>query len=322
MKKSKLVVVFNAFTDTERRELKKFLHSPYFNQREDVLDLYGYLEKTRKEDNPNLEKPFVWKQVFPETSYDDTQMRHCMSFLFKLIEQYLMEKTKPISKTEQKILMAKAYRERNLQKHFEHTMKTVNRLLEQHPKDQHYYYLKHLYGLELYSQTGRTNRSTDVNLQSLGNAYDIQFLANKLKQSCLQLSHQAVFKINYDDGLLPSILSYLKNSPYLDIPAIAIYYYCYNALTENNEDDFQKLKKQFHAHQHHFPQNEMANVLLLAINFCIKQLNTGKVGYVREAFELYRLGLENGLLLQQNSLSRFAYKNAVALGLRLGNLIG
>ena len=124
--------------------------------------------------------------------------------------------------------------------------------------------------------------------------------------------------MDYDDGLLPAVLGFLKNSPYLDIPAIAIYYYCYNALTENNEEDFQKLKKQFLAHQHHFPKREMGDVLLLAINFCIKQLNTGKAKYDREAFELYRLGLENGLLLQQNSLSRFAYKNTVALGLRLG----
>lgn len=317
MNKSKLVVVFNALKDLERREFRKFLQSPFFNHRPDVIELYNFLEKTQKEGGAATEKAKAWDYIFPDAPYEDIRMRHCMSSLFKLIERYLVEKVKPISKTEQKICLAKAYQERNLQRHFDHTMQAANRMLEQLPKDQEYYYLKHLYELELHNQTGKSNRSTDVNLQSLGDAYDIQFLATKLKQSCLQLAHQAVFKVDYDGGLLPSVLTYVRDSSYLEIPAIAIYYYCYQALTKNSKEDFQKLKNQFLLHQHQFPKKEMADVLLLAINFCIKQVNTGNTTYVREAFELYRIGFENRLLIQNNSLSRYAFKNTVALGLRL-----
>ena len=194
MNKSKLAVVFDALTHAERRDLGKFLHSPYFNQRQDVLALYAFLEGKRREGQAKLEKTDAWKHVYPDAPYDDTKMRHCMSFLYKLIEQYLVEKAKPTSEAEQKIHLAQAYRERNLQRHFEHAMQAANRFLEQHPKDQQYYYLKHLYEMEQYNQAGATKRSTAINLQSLGNAYDVQFLANKLKQSCLQLSHQAVLK--------------------------------------------------------------------------------------------------------------------------------
>jgi len=136
----------------------------------------------------------------------------------------------------------------------------------------------------------------------------------------LLLSHQAVYKVKYDSGLLSMVLDYLKDSAHLNVPAIAIYYYCYKALTEDSHQDFQKLKNQFLEYQHLFPKEEMVDILLLAINFCIKQINNGQDQYLQEVFHLYQLGLENKLLLIQNRLNRFVYKNVVASGLHLGEL--
>ena len=313
MKKSKLNGIFQALDEAERRELNKFLRSPWFNHRADVLALYGFLLSMPDD----LSKQKAWESTYPGQPFDDANMRHCMSFLFQLIERFLVEKTTPLSAVEQKIHLAKTYRERGMERHFKHAMQAARRMLDRLPENQQYYHSRHLFELEKYEYGKSFKRAADYDLHALGQAYDVQFMANKLKQSCLQLSHQAVIRVDYDAGLLPSVLAFLESSEYLDIPAIAIYFYTYRALTEGSEKDFQKLKKQLLSHQHQFPPAEMADVLLLAINFCIKKLNTGQEKYVREAFELYRMGLENGLLLQGH-LSRFAYKNTVALGLRLG----
>ncbi len=320
MKNSKLYRVFRSLSLQEKRDLDKIVQSPYLNRRKEVADLYVYLRKMEGKSQIDYHKATVYQAVFGNAKYDDTKMRYSLSFLLKLIEDYLAQKAIPNSDFQQKLHLAKAYRERNLEKHFSQSLTAARSELKKMPKDQQYYYLNYQIEMEQYAFNSDQKRSTENNLQDLSDNFDIQFLANKLKQSCLLLSHQAVYKVDYDAGLLPLVLDFLKDSAYLDIPAIAIYYYCYKALTEESDEDFQRLKIQLLDYQQQFPRDEMTNLLLLAINFCIKQLNTGKKEYVQEAFSLYKMGLESKLLIPKNILNRFVYKNTIALGLRLGEL--
>lgn len=320
MKDSKLYALFRQFTSPERADLSNRLHSPWYNRRSDVLKLYQALDKRVTKKIADFSKKSIFKEVFPNETYDDRKIRYTMSFLLKIIEQYLAEQVQDNVDLHQKIKLTTAYRQRNLEKHFNQSIKTARSSLEKLPRNATFYHLNYLIELEQYSYNAESKRTTANNLQSLNDAYDIQYLANKLKQSCLLLSHQAVYKVNYDSGLLTMVLDYLKDSDHLEVPAIAIYYYCYKALTEESHEDFQKLKNKFLEYQHLFPKEEMADVLLLAINFCIKQINTRQDQYLREVFELYQLGLDNKLLLLQNRLHRFVYKNVVASGLRLGEI--
>ncbi|MEK7255753.1 MAG: hypothetical protein AAB316_13470, partial [Bacteroidota bacterium] len=81
---------------------------------------------------------------------------------------------------------------------------------------------------------------------------------------------------------------------------------------------FQKLKTLISSHASQFPQHELRDVYLLAINYCIKRLNRGEQTYIREAFELYRQGLAGGALLENGFLSAYTYKNIARLGTALG----
>jgi hypothetical protein len=46
-------------------------------------------------------------------------------------------------------------------------------------------------------------------------------------------------------------------------------------------------------------------------------LNAGEISYVREAFDLYRQGFSKGIFLENGVLSRFTFRNVVAIGLQL-----
>ena len=97
-----------------------------------------------------------------------------------------------------------------------------------------------------------------------------------------------------------------------------MYYYAFKALQDlANESDFEQLKQLINDNWPLFPTNEMRDIYLLAINFCIRKLNKGQRNYIREAFELYKSGFEREVLLEDGQLSRFTYKNVLMLAMGL-----
>ena len=78
---------------------------------------------------------------------------------------------------------------------------------------------------------------------------------------------------------------------------------------------FQKLKNLITEHWQRFAINEMRDIYLLAINYCIKKLNNGQTEFIEEALDLYKVGLEKEILFENGNLSRFTYNNALSLGL-------
>ena len=101
-------------------------------------------------------------------------------------------------------------------------------------------------------------------------------------------------------------------------PTVAVYYYCYKAITETGEEQwFTPLREAMAKHQHRFSPTERRDILLLAINYCILRLNTGSSIFIREALELYRLSLDEGVLLQDGVLPESTFNNILMLASRL-----
>ena len=109
-----------------------------------------------------------------------------------------------------------------------------------------------------------------------------------------------------------------QNPESLKVPAIAMYFYCYKAITsDENETYFRQLRAQIASFQSNFPPSEIRDIYFVAINYCIRRLNTGTKMYVREALELYRLSLEAGYLLEDGIMPESTFGNIVSLALKL-----
>ena len=119
--------------------------------------------------------------------------------------------------------------------------------------------------------------------------------------------------------LLDDVLKNIENnSNYLEIPAISIYYFSYKSISEaKDESAFVKLKEQIQLNSDLFPIDETRGIYLLAINFCIGQLNAGKMNYYNESFDLYDLGMKKGIFLENGIMNRFTYSNAIIVALKL-----
>ena len=134
-------------------------------------------------------------------------------------------------------------------------------------------------------------------------------------------SHHIVFNSSYEHGLLAAALAHLKDSPLLREPDIAIYYYCYQALVHPDDQQyFQAFKQLLLQHNTLFPEAEMRDLFVLAINFCIRQYNAGNSEYLSDQFDFYRIGFDQQYFLTDGQLSRYTYQNAVTIGLVMHEL--
>ncbi|MCP4441319.1 MAG: hypothetical protein GY810_20630 [Aureispira sp.] len=324
MNKSKLVEVFYSLDAKEITKLRKFLLSPYFNKREDVWELFQYLCKTKESNRKALEKEQVHQALYPNSSYDDGQIRYAMSFLFKLIEQFLVIEDFQQQDLNPTLNLARVYRKRGLTKHFQQTLNTT-RAKNKKKSLRDIDYLEYEYQIEseayFFSEEGE--RTANKNLQELNDILDIRFIAQKLKQGCTLLAHERISKIKYNKGILVKILEHINdNIQLLEYPSIALYYFYYQAtIQKENKTYFEAFKEQLTKSYDLFSMDEMRDLYRMAINYSIRQTNIKTTDYnrfLRETWELYKVGIQKRFLFDHGYLSHFTFKNVVnnALGLK------
>ncbi len=316
---NKLFELIKVLSFVEKRECAAFLKSPYHNRRADVMRLWEIIAATKPE---VFDAKTAFSDIYPGQLYDDAQWRHLQSFLLSSIEDFLAQRAWEKTPMLSDLHLISVYKDKKLPKALEYTFRRANNQLQKIPHDSNYYHLLYTLEWERYAVTQvQQGRTQENNLAAVGKAFDIYAVANKLRLACLMESHRAVFQVEYDHSFLPELLGYVEKSDLLGVSIVALYYYCYESLTKGQEESFRAFRRELEMQGKALPEDETRTFTLLAINFCIRRLNTGEARYVREAFDLYRIGLDTRALLENGYLSRFAFKNIVALGLRLEEFI-
>ncbi|MBK8554506.1 MAG: hypothetical protein IPL65_01470 [Lewinellaceae bacterium] len=208
-----------------------------------------------------------------------------------------------------------------MSKHFQRALRATRKAWEEQPfRHADYFTARAAIEYEEYQFLSSGSRTEALNLQALMDATDLSFMVGKLRQACFAITHQAVYKATYQFGLFDAMLGYLLENPaLLEEPAVALYYYCYQFLTEPEEElHFTRFKSRLFQDASRLPTDEQRDLHLLAINYCIRKINQLRQGYFREALDLYQSALRAELLLENGLLSHFAFNNIVAIALKVG----
>jgi len=320
MKKSRLINIFKTLTKKEIRDLRKWLHSPAHNQREDTVLLFEYLveeDNLQKEDL--LDKSTVFKYLMPdEKEFDDAKIRQVMYFLLKSTEEFLIYQEFLRDKTGQEILLARVFSEKKLEKYFQKNIQdSLRRQRAGSLRDKEFYKNNYELLYENYQYLSKISRTVDFNLQEISDSLNIYFLSIKLQQYCIMASHRRVYKKEYEIGLLEGILEYVEENNLISIPTVGIYYYGYKLITEGNDAYFQEFKRILFENENLFPKDELGEVYVIAINYRIQKINTGDNSVLSEAFELYKRGFETGVLIVENQITDYTFNNVTLIALRI-----
>lgn len=320
MDKSKLLLTLKTLDKTELRTFKRFLLSKIFNQREPVVQLFDILREEMKSSSPKFDKQTIHSRLFSGATYKDKPVRDVMSYLLRVLEQFLAFQEMYEEPSDELLALCKSLRQRNLLKLFETTAeKTASSLQKTTIRDIEYHYRNYQLEQERYYAIIKKGRANATNLQEVTQSLDVSYFANRLRQCCTMLAHQNVYNTTYDFGMINEIIKEVERQELLHIPAINVYYYCYLAQTDpDNVEYFNALQHSLIVNADLFNVAEMKDLYLLAMNIAIKKLNQGAVELIPGMLELYKAGIEKKILLIDGLLSRFTYKNVIALALRLG----
>ena len=344
MRNSLLGKTFFSLSDNDRKALRQVIHSEPFNPRSEVVRLLDYLERfagpkpaaktSRRSTAPQvLSKDAAYQWIFAEnegktarrnaaapTDYDDGKMRHLMTYALEAIRLFLAWDDWKSDPGNIALHLCKALKKRGLESLFEKDYQRAIDALHTKPDRSAEHYFQH-YALESDAwQLYRAAQWRDGHkLQSMADSFGTYVAINTLRQGCAVLSQKVSVEKQLVIPYLRETLNLVEQGLFADIPAVQIYYHCYRALTQpNDQQTFAAIKKHLEQVGEMFPDDELRDIYILAINFCIRQLNAGQREYIQEAFSLYRLGLARKVFLENAALSPFTYRNILNLALALG----
>ena len=326
MQKSNIIAFLKRLSKRDWREFRKFVRSPYFNQREDVICLFDYFDKILLNSPPSaLHRKEVFNKVYPKENFDEKKLRSTSFTLLKILKKYLVFAELETDTIQHQQYLCKSLRKKGLDSFFEKELSnTRNELKKELHHDSKFFHQKHQIEIEETFFTIPKKRSGEVNFQINADYLNISYILSLLRLSCNIQSHTIISEQVYDLKLFPEVLSKIEDGEYLNTPTVALYFHCYKCIEEINNNNFSSSEKHFnelknliHSHWKLLPPSEIRDIYLSAINYCIKRLNVGDREYTREAFELFRSGLKNEILLEEGILSSFSYKNITRLGISL-----
>ncbi len=322
MQNTKLFTLFSVLSAWELRKWRQFLVSPFMNRREDVVQLFDHLIQEQKNKKSDFTKEKAFARLYPNEPFDDVKIVMLMSRLYRLGEKYLAFRRMEKDENLLKINAAQEFRILKMEGNFDKMISDARHVLDKKPY-RNCDYLGQLYGIEyeLYDYFESQKRGHDSILQKIIQAFDHYTLTNKLKLACHILAQTTVSKKKIDVGLLDELILFIEKDPkVLEEPALAIYYNLYKLNDEANDHCFVKLKELVPHYKSIFYPNEVKDILILMINFCIKKTNKGIEQYLAESFELYKMGVEEEYFLENDLISPFTFNNLVGLALRLKKL--
>lgn len=317
---SKLVELFSSLSAKEVKGLHKAVHSPFFNTRDEEIRLLEYLQKAWPDKPEMLEAELVYEYVFDDTQHDMARLRHVMTYLTRIIQRYMTIAGFEEDRAMVDLVYARSLRERNLTKQFLAEYHKAEAYLQQDAlltPDTYFYRLQ--IHTEYYAHAIASRKARNQELQMLSEDLDMFYAVQKLKQVSNILSYKNLFQLDHQPELMEEVLQLIERKNLRRDPLVAALYHSYLCLAEpEDEAHFARLKAALLNSGQLIERRELKDIYTLAINYCIKRINTGDTRYHQQVFDIYRSGLEYHIFEEEGQLSPFTYKNiaSIAIGLK------
>ena len=336
MQNSKLLKILQTLSDKEKKLFLKFVHSPFFNENEQICKFANYLLASAKhqkikpyeEGETNYwEKSRVFAALYPDRKFDakgDTDIRLLMSYLFRLLKKFLMYQSSFNNLIENKLAFAEELFKRNLGDFALTEMTEIENNLEQQKVRNHAFF-QHKFLTQERKGWGKTlmgirsaKNSSDYGavLENL----DIYYVLKKMDYYCIILNEKQIFVNNSATEMMQAILDFVKNTPHIfAIPAVQMYYYAIQLLqSKGNSEYATRFFDLLLTEKEKCSELDLRNLHTYARNYCIRRKNAGDHSVNNQLFNLYEAQLKLGILHGANGeIPVSTVKNIVTLGLQM-----
>lgn len=322
MKNLKVIRFLSALDSKELEEFEKFLRSPYFNSRDEVLGLFVILKKNYPEfPEAKIKKERVFKQLFPSNPYNEKKIYALGLALQKLITQFmgvnlLMGK----KQLWEPVMVNYALRNHKLGKYLPRFLEEGEEELKGYPsKEAEYFYYRYLFQEQQVNQIIREkNRTDSLPLQSISDQLDYFVAFSKLEIAIPFANTVKVVDLEHNQALVAESIDLYERLPQPIPESLQLFYHLLMMLVEEDgEASFKSVKELLQKCQNSLSQQKLYQAFQYAINFCSKMIKQGHESYIKETFDLFSQMLEQDLLFYYTDAADLHFKNVVTIGIRL-----
>ena len=322
IKENKVLSILKTFTRKDLRLFGRFIRSPYFNWHPEVATFYSLImEDYPAFSSPQLEKRNIFKKLYPGRRFDDKTVRYQYTDLARLLEKYLVSQQIETNSSAFTQHLLEAHRQRNNISQFRRLFLERASSTELPPGDSGMHYHRFA-ASESYLNFLRPteSRKKESNIGQVMKSLDIFYISKKLELSCEMENAKSLLDKTFEPYLLGEITRSLEEHPYSQEAAVGVYLDILKIRREpEDETTFERFLKRLKDDEHSYTKPYLRELYQYALNFCIKKINSGRPDYHLKIFDIYKIILANGVLMQNGTLSQWDYKNIVTVSLRLKN---
>jgi hypothetical protein len=306
---------------SDRKQLLRFLQSPYFNTSPILLKLAeAFLKEAENTPDERYDKGAVWKKLFKTQTFNDTLFRKHCSDLYKLTEEFLVVEQLKTESSKKNLKLFEVLVSRKMEPLYQTVLNSVRQgesAKQRYSANEYFdsFQLEKTYTRMMNFDLKPTDRS---NAQELSENLDVYYWIEKIQICYSVLSQRKTQTYNYDIRLLEEIVEIVPKLPLDRHPMLAIYFYIFlTRKEENNKDHYYKLKELVWKYKDQIPPSEGLPVFDPLLNYCIGRLNAEDEPFWEEYLQNFKIALKMGVLTPNESIGEPHYNNAIAIALRL-----
>ena len=329
----KLLEVLRRFTPLEKNRLRQFLLSPYFNgtpKAVEIIRLYDLITAHNSdENNPALAKAEVFRQFFPDRTFEEKAKGPLDSLtteLFGLVRRFLLQKERERESSEvnEHLAMAKFYRKYAIEEWFWQSLQQARKEQEGSvERDAPYFFNQFKIEEEEFSfRTMYNSFEDDANLYAVQENLDKYY--SILKMGLVSAMEYQKHFTPLEDGpshsMSETVLKLSQAGGPLDLPINRIYRLIMS-LTQNSGEsqEVEMLERLTTQYRNQISPETYKNMMAYQRSTWVKRyLQSGQKGVSTQVFDLYRAHLEEGYFYFDHTIMLNSFYNLTILALKLG----
>ncbi|MCB0552864.1 MAG: hypothetical protein KDD02_04875 [Phaeodactylibacter sp.] len=323
----KLLSLLESFSKYNLNRFRKFLLSPLYNENQSLIALFDNVDTFLRQEElkatpkfKQLDKKVVWKNLFGRAPYNDAHLRRLCSELLQLAYTFLYLEDCRSAEAQEKLVLLRYFKSPAMEKHFRGIFRQAKALQERDCQmgGQQYFYAYQLeQALHQQLEEGVDSMDDFTHLEQADVQLDRFYYAQKLKHYCDALGYENFLSQKPEITLPQGFIGQLELSGLLEEPLLRAYYLVARMLSHPEEErHFFNLKALFFRNHTNFAPEERQTLYIHLKNYCIhKKINAGVSAYFSELFDIFKQGMESGLLLKAEVLDPQDYKNIITVGL-------
>jgi len=320
MHSSKLLKILKNLTEEEIRRFHKFIRSPYYSYKKHCLPFFEYIRRYYPDfTSSKLSKENAFHHLFPDKAFQSQKMRHVMTDLVNLLEDFLVAEQIRHHDFQKKKLLRDAYGDRDLYEYFEKSTADITKTLDALPYRNSFYQHESMKNQEVYFFHPSTKKHLvkENYLETINEHLDQYFTLSKLQLATEMKARASILSKTYEISYLVEILEKADSSDPIPIEA-SLYKSALQLYEKDTLEEFVKLKEQFLENIQQLSGSDRTFLFYHLLNFTIRKGNAGQQVFLKESFALYQVGLEMKILINKGRIADSTYTNICAAGIKIG----